>query len=224
MTKIDNSTAQPARTSTRPTVTYKEYVGDFGKSAARYLGLAVGGITLIATAIIYLQGGAMVLAAAAGVGIAAAGAGGLLAVTIAHEAYTQHMGLTTTTTYTAPAPTPTVRPFIPSSNGPRTIRAGRFQLPAATWRALFDAAEANGGRLTRDAAAKVLPRAMYRDWATTADELRRLGLIDEAGQVTADGRRFILSDVSPYPEGGEAHTSAHSTHARRTHGAHGMTL
>jgi hypothetical protein len=37
-----------------------------------------------------------------------------------------------------------------------TIRAGRFALPATTWAALLAAADANGGRLTRDAATKVL--------------------------------------------------------------------
>lgn len=113
-----------------------------------------------------------------------------------------------------------VRPFIPSTN-PTTIRAGRFTLPAATWAALFNAAEANDGRLTRDTATRLLPRAMYRNWQSTLEELQRLGLIDGDGRVTAAGRTFARGDASPYPTHTEARTGAHSTHARRTHGAHG---
>ncbi len=82
------------------------------------------------------------------------------------------------------------------------------------------AADANGGKLTRDAAAKVLPRDLYRDWATTAGELARLGVIDAGGMVTAAGRG-MMSGNSPYPIGHNAPTGASSTRARRTHGAHG---
>ena len=94
-------------------------------------------------------------------------------------------------------------------------------MPAATWAALLAAAEANGGRLTRDAATKVLPRALYRDWATTAGEFQRLGMIDGDGMVTPAGRGMMRGG-SPFPTGDYAHTGAHSTHARRTHDAHGV--
>ena len=83
------------------------------------------------------------------------------------------------------------------------------------------AAEANGGRLTRDAATKVLPRALYRDWATTAGEFQRLGMIDGDGMVTPAGRGMMRGG-SPFPTGDYAPTGAHSTHARRTHDAHGV--
>ena len=88
-------------------------------------------------------------------------------------------------------------------------------------RQLLAAADANGGRLTRDAATKVLPRALYRDWATTAGELARLGIIDGEGMVTAAGRG-IIGGNPPRPTGDYAPTGAHSTHARRTHDAHGV--
>ena len=93
-------------------------------------------------------------------------------------------------------------------------------MPAATWAALLAAAEANGGRLTRDAATKVLPRHLYRDWSTTAGEFQRLGIIDGDGMVTAGGLQFLRND-SPFPNGGYSAAGAQSTHARRTHGAHG---
>ena len=93
-------------------------------------------------------------------------------------------------------------------------------MPAATWAALLAAADSNGGRLTRDAATKVLPRALYRDWSTTAGELARLGIIDGEGMVTAAGRG-MMSGNPPRPTGDYAPAGAYSTHARRTHGAHG---
>jgi len=125
-----------------------------------------------------------------------------------------------------PAPSAPVRPFVPSANGDaagHTVRAGRFQLPAATWAALFDVAEANGGRLTRDgvAAARALPRALYRDWAATLAELQRLGIVDDDGRVTAAGWEFAGREITPPPHGIDAPAGAPSTHARRTHDAHG---
>ena len=110
---------------------------------------------------------------------------------------------------------------MPSSNGAPTIRAGRFSLPAATWAALLAVAEANGGRLTRDAAVKVLPRALYRDWSTTAGEFQRLGMIDGDGMVTSAGRG-IMRGGSPFPTAAYSQLAAPSTHARRTHDAHGV--
>ena len=94
-------------------------------------------------------------------------------------------------------------------------------MQAATWGALLAAAEANGGRLTRDAAMKVLPRALYRDWSTTAGELARLGIIDGDGMVTTAGRD-IMRGGSPFPTAAYSQAAAHSTHARRTHDAHGI--
>ena len=44
-----------------------------------------------------------------------------------------YLSVNVTRTYAEPpAPAEAVRPFVPSSNGPATIRAGRFSLPAAT--------------------------------------------------------------------------------------------
>jgi hypothetical protein len=178
------------------------------------LGLAVG-------AAVRLDGGLMVALAAVGLGLAGAGAGGFIAAASAHAAYTRYFSATETEVYAdPPPPAAAVRPFVPSSSGAATIRAGRFALPATTWAALLAAADANGGRLTRDAATKVLPRALYRDWATTAGELARLGIIDGEGMVTAAGRG-IIGGNPPRPTGDYAPAAAYSTHARRTHGAHG---
>ena len=93
-------------------------------------------------------------------------------------------------------------------------------MPAATWAALFQTAAGNGGRLTRDAAAKVLPREVYRSWAGTMEELQRLGLVDGDGRPTAAGWR--LAGLSPFPTGNERPAGADSTHARRAAGAPGL--
>jgi hypothetical protein len=163
----------------------------------------------------------MVAFAAVGLGIAGAGGGGFLAAAGAHAAYTRYFSATETEVYAdPPPPAAAVRPFVASTNGAATIRAGRFSLPATTWAALLAAADANGGRLTRDAATKVLPRALYRDWSTTAGELARLGIIDPEGMVTAAGRG-IIGGNPPRPTGDYAPAGAYSTHARRTHDAHG---
>ena len=224
MTTLDTFHPPPARTATRPTVNYHEYVMLFARSAAGYLFLTFAGVALSVGAGMYLQGGFMVFLVAAGLGSAAAGGGGFMAVLTAHAAYTRHLAVSSTTTYQEPAqPGPTVRPFVPSSNGTPTIRAGRFKLTRDEWARLFQTA-GDGGRLTRDGASKVLPRPMYRDWQTTLGELQRLGIVDGDGHITPAGWEFYHANVSPYPNGDEAHAGAHSTHARRTHGAHGAGM
>ena len=114
---------------------------------------------------------------------------------------------------------PTVRPFVASANAPTTLRVGAFQLSRKTWAELFQIAERNGGRLTRDAADDVLPRQLYRNWQDTLDELQRLGLTDAQGRVTAEGWNFYR-EVSPHPVAATGPARGTSTHARRTHGAH----
>ena len=179
-----------ARSTRRPAADFDEYVLRYARVQRANVFLVFAGVGLAVGAAVQLHGGLMV-------------------------------GSNETQEYAPPAPPAEgVRPFVPSSNGAPTIRAGRFSLPAATWAALLAAAEANGGRLTRDAATKVLPRALYRDWATTAGELARLGIIDDEGRVTAAGRRSSGGN-SPRPTGDYAPAGAYSTHARRTHGAHG---
>lgn len=124
----------------------------------------------------------------------------------------------------SPAPVTDVRAFVPSQNAPATIRVGAWRLPRAAWAALFAAAEANGGRLTRDVAVEHLPRELYRNWAGTKSELMRLNIIDESGRVTERGWQFYRMDVAPSPTGENTAAGALSTHARRTHGAHGPDL
>ena len=222
MTYYESAAAPPplARSTRRPTAEFDEFVLRYARAQRANIGLIFAGLGLAVGAAMQLHGGLMVALAAIGLGTAGAGAGGFLAAAGAHAAYCRYFSATETAVYAdPPAAAPTVRPFVASTN-PTTIRAGRFSLPAATWAALLAAADANGGRLTRDAATKVLPRALYRDWATTAGELQRLGIIDGEGMVTANGRA-MMSGNPPRPTGDYAPAGAYSTHARRTHGAHG---
>lgn len=220
MTTIENRASPPlARATRRPAADFHEYVIDYSRGQRWNVFLIFAGVTLATGAAIYFHGAALWLSIIVGVGIAAAGGGGLLIAAEAHAAYTRHFSTVTTETYADPTPAAaTVRPFIPSTNAPHTTRAGKFALPPATWAALWAAAAANDGRLTRDDAARVLPRPMYRDWQTTIGELHRLGMVDSDGRVTAGGWR----DVLPLPHGDEAHAGAPGTHARRTPTAHGV--
>ncbi len=223
MTQYYESADAPplARSTRRPSAEFDEFVLRYARAQRANIGLIFAGLGGIVGAAMNLSGGWMVALVAVGLGLAGAGAGGFLAAAGAHAAYCRFFSATETAEYAPPAPpAETVRPFVPSSNGTPTIRAGRFSLPAATWGALLAAADANGGRLTRDAATKVLPRALYRDWSTTAGELQRLGIIDDEGRVTAAGRG-MMSGNPPRPTGDYAPAGAYSTHARRTHGAHG---
>lgn len=116
----------------------------------------------------------------------------------------------------------TVRPFVPSSSGPSTVRVGSWRLPRETWLALFNAAQANNGKLTRDIADDHLPRNLYRDWRNTKGELMRLGLIDDDGRITAEGWTFYRTQVAPSPTGEVTITPAQSTHARRAPAPHAL--
>lgn len=216
----DESENRPtlARATQRPAADFHEYVIAYSRGQRWNVFLIFAGVALAIGAGMYLGGGVLIIGVALGLGLTGAGGGGLFIAAGAHASYTRHLGVTTTRTYAEqPAAGASVRPFVPSTN-PTTVRAGRFQLPAATWAALFNAAEANDGRLTRDAATKVLPRAMYRDWQSTLEELQRLGMFDGDGRVTAAGLLFARRDLSPYPDNAQVHTGAYSTHARRTHG------
>ena len=223
MTQYYESAAAPplARSTRRPSAEFDEFVLRYARAQRANVGLMFVGLGLAVGAAVRLDGGIMVALAAVGLGLAGAGAGGFIAAASAHAAYTRYFSATETEVYAdPPPPAAAVRPFVASTNGAPTIRAGRFSLPAATWAALLAAADSNGGRLTRDAATKILPRALYRDWATTAGELARLGIIDGEGMVTAAGRG-IIGGNPPRPTGDYAPAAAYSTHARRTHGAHG---
>ncbi len=202
--------------TTRPAAEFHEYVLTYSRAQRANVGLIFLGAAVAIGAAFYLSDGWLIAGAALGLGLAGGGGAGFLLP----PARTRFTRICRSVTRFAEPRGRAVRPFVPSSNGPATIRAGRFSLPAATWAALLAAADANGGKLTRDAAAKVLPRDLYRDWATTAGELARLGVIDAGGMVTAAGRG-MMSGNSPYPIGHNAPTGASSTRARRTHGAHG---
>jgi len=225
---IGDAPAPPLeRVTSRPAAEFSEYVLTYTRLQRTNTALIFVGMALAVGAAMYLPGGWLLAVAAVGLATAGAGGGGFLIAAEAHAAYTRHLGVNVTQTYAPPpAPSAPVRPFVPSANGDaagHTVRAGRFQLPAATWAALFDVAEANGGRLTRDgvAAARALPRALYRDWAATLAELQRLGIVDDDGRVTAAGWEFAGRDITPPPHGIDAPAGAPSTHARRTHDAHG---
>ena len=220
---FDSAAAPPlARSTRRPSAEFDEFVLRYARAQRANIGLVFAGLGLAVGAAVQLHGGLMVALAAVGLGMAGAGGGGFLAAAGAHAAFCRYFSATETAVYAdPPPPAPTVRPFVASTNGTPTIRAGRFSLPATTWAALLAVAEANGGRLTRDAAVKVLPRALYRDWSTTAGEFQRLGMIDGDGMVTSAGRG-IMRGGSPFPTAAYSQLAAPSTHARRTHDAHGV--
>ena len=208
-----------ARARSRPTVDYSEFVLTYSRAQATSAAAIFGGIGAAVLGVGTFDGAAMIAAGAAGLAIVGAGAVALVLRAQAHADYLSFLSSTTETTYAdPPAPSPTVRPFVPSSNGAATIRAGRFSLEAVTWRALFQTATNNNGRLTRDSATKALPRHLYRDWAATLAELQRLGLVDGDARPTAAGWRLA---GLPYPNGDEWPAGADSTHARRTEEAHG---
>lgn len=218
-TTIDNNLPPPARTATRPSVSYEAYVKDYARLAAWYVFVAAAGMAATAGAVIRLDGSLQVTMIAIGLGATLGGLAGFAAAAYAHSSYTRLMAMSVTTTYQEPQKVETVRPFVASRNAPRTVRAGRIALPASTWAALFATAASNGGRLTRDGAIKAgLPRDLYHaNWQGTVGEFKRLGLVDEEGKLTDAAARLI----SPYPQDAEAQPFAPRTNERRTNGANG---
>lgn len=212
------------RVTTRPAAEFHEYVLTYSRAQRANVALIFAGVAVAVSAAVYLSEGWLIAGAALGLGLAGGGGAGFVIAAGAHAAYTRHLSVNVTKTYAEPPSAgPAVRPFVPSSNGTATVRAGRFSLSAATWAALFETAEASGGRLTRDAATKVLPRHLYRDWKTTAGELQRLGLIDAESRPTP-AAWSLIGRGSPFPNGDEWPAGAPSTPARRTHGAHGAEV
>ena len=212
------------RATRRPSAEFEEFVLRYARAQRTNVGLIFAGMGMAIGAAMRLDGGIVVAFVAVGLGLAGAGGGGLVVAAGAHAAYTRYFSATETHVYAEPpAPAATVRPFVPSSNGAATVRAGRFSLPTATWAALFETATSNGGKLTRDAAIKVLPRNLYRDWQGTVEELQRLGLIDAESRPTR-AAWSLIGRGSPSPNGDEWPAGVPSTHARRTHGAHGAEV
>lgn len=219
-TYFDDVQPPPARTTTRPTVTYAEYVKDYAKSAAWH-GMAIfGGVALVVGAAIRLDGWPMLAVIGFGFGLAGGGTVGLWATMTAHALYSRLLATSSTVTYQAAPPAGAqVRPFVPSTNGSATIRAGRFALTQRQWLRLFQSA-ADGGKLTRDAAVKALPRQYYRDWSNTLAELGRLGFVDGGGVITDAGWKWYAANVSPYSHDGNASPCVLGTHAPAARGAH----
>lgn len=220
MTSYESATAAPPplRTSTRAAVSFEAFVLDYAREQRRNVFLSFTGIATIAGAIMRTGGTAQIVLCAFGLGLAVAGLAALALAADAHAAYTRLLATATVTTYATPPPaSPGVRAFVPSTNGTQTIRAGKFKLDAAQWVKLFQTA-GDGGRLTRDGAAKVLPRELYRAWGDTLGELARLGIVDDSGIITPAGWTWYKSNVSPYSTEGASPSGAISTHARRTHG------
>ncbi len=210
-----------ARATRRPSTNFDAYVLVYSNHQRRNAFLIFAGIPLALGGGIYLEAALQILFVAVGIGVSGAGATGLLTAAAAHTSFTRHLADITTEAYAEAPPTETLRPFMPSRNGTNstTIRAGRFILPAATWAELFASAD-NEGRLTRDGVVRVLPRAIYRDWKKTMGELQRLGLVADDGRVVVAAWERLLGEP-PHPNGVETAAGAHSTHARRTNGAHG---
>lgn len=226
MTTYENLRASPspASTKTRPSVTYREFVIEYTSIQRRNALAVAAGVTLIVGAAIRLDGYALLVVAALGLGLFLSGLTGLLVAAAAHAEYSRRLGVTTSTTYAEPGEARPVRAFIASQNGATssTVRAGRYSLDRDVWVALFETRNADD-RLTRDAAVKVLPRAMYRDWSSTLGELGRLGLVDEDGRITPTGWQWYNETVTPLPPSGKTPAGATSTPARRTHEAHEAT-
>lgn len=208
-----------SRSFSTKTVSYETYVLDYGARQRNNLLLAgVGGMFVI-LALAFLNDPWRGIGGALGAIGVLAGMGSLWLTADAHARYID-VATSVSETYAPPAPSATVRAFVPSADAPATVLSGRFSLPVATWTALFETAAVNGGKLTRDAATKVLPRPLYRDWQETVGELQRLGLIDAESRPTA-AAWALVGRRSPFPNDDESLAPAQSTHARRTHGAHG---
>lgn len=215
----DNATI-PTRSTRRAAVDFHEYVIDYSARQRVNLFALATGMALATGSIMYLSGALLVAFTSIGLGLGIAGAGALLIAIDAHACYTRYLAITETATYPEAQPAQAARPFMPSRNGAANIRAGRFSLTADTWAALFAGAARNGGRVTRDGAARVLPRPLYRDWQSTIEELQRLGMVDVDGMATEAGYEFA-NVTPPRPVAVNPAEGAHSTHARRTNGAHG---
>ena len=210
-----------AKTTARPSVTYTEYVKDYALLSFRFALLCFFGIALIIGAGIYLDAALMVAFVALGFGMAGGGGAGLLAASTAHSVYSRHLSIITATTYEhdTQTPRPGPRAFIPSTNAPQQIKVAGHWLTDAVWRKLYETADRDG-RIKRDAAQKVLPRQLYRDWQTTLGELARLGLVDEGGYISPFGKQAYTQGLSPFPQREQGQNESASTHARRTHGGY----
>jgi len=218
---LETAAAPPlARATTRNTTDFDSFVMRYARAQGGSVALIFGGAGLAIGGGMWLEPGALMVAfAAAGLALVGMGGSAFAFRAAAHADWRNYFGTTTDRTYAEPAAAaPTVRPFVPSSNGTNTVRVGRFSLPTATWAELFETAGAAGGKLTRDAATRVLPRPLYRDWQATLGELQRLGYVDDEARPTAAAWDAVA--LRPPHPGGERPAGAYSTHARRTHGAH----
>ena len=203
---------RPVKTSSRPAADFDSYVLRYSKAQRSNILLSVTGIGAIVGAITNTHGAPMVMLVSFGLGLAAAGLAALAIAERAHARYTEHLSTATVTTYATEPTAAPVRAFIPSANGAPTVRAGKFRLTRQQWTRLFQTA-GDGGKLTRDNAMRALPRELYRDWANTLDELRRLGIVDDNGVITPDGWSWYSANVSPYSTDALSTSGAQGTHA-----------
>lgn len=216
----DESAPPPARTSTRSTVSYDQFVQSYARLSAWYGLMSFGGIALIVGAGLYLDGNAMLITIAIGFGIAGGGAIGLWAAMAAHATYSRIMALTTVTTYQqAAAAAPSPRAFIASTNGGgHTIAVGAHWLTDDVWRKLVDAA-GKDARITRDRSMRALSRRLYRSWSDTLGELERVGLVDGDGIITPAGMMAYTDGLPTHPAAAMSQNGTPSAHAPRTHEA-----
>jgi hypothetical protein len=181
---------------------YHDYVLVYTARQRNHAFMLAAGCALGVAAAFYLRGPWLTISVVLAIGLIFAGGAALAIMAQAHASYTSLLE-NRTTTYADPRPTPVadVRPVMPAQDN--TIRRGRFALPTAMWLRLFDAAERNDGKLTRDniVKAKALPRELYHGDAfqTTLDELRRLDIIDANNHVTPAGWAFERELRSPHP-------------------------
>ena len=209
-----------ARTTSRAVVQYEIYVLQYSGRQARHTFIMAFGVAVAILATYYLDGRPQYLAIALAVAFILTGAVGYHTTQTAHATFTEHLAVATSTTYQEPRPLAQgERPFVPSTDRPATIKVGRFPISPPLLAALIDTGANNGWRLTRDAATRVLPRNLYRDWQATVGELQRLGYLDDQARPTAAAWAFI-GRRPPLPQSDNSHPGAQSTHARRTHGAH----
>jgi phosphate/sulfate permease len=213
------------RATTRATVDYPTYVLDYAWRMSMYGAMIGLGLAILSLAAFYLR---PPMSYVVGTLALAPGLGGLLGALSArssHRAFTENLAHAVSETYGPQQVEPvaaqqTDRPFVPSGDRPRTILVGSHRLTPSRLAGLFQAAEADDGRVKRDLAVHFLPRDMYRDWQATVGELQRLGFVDADARPTRAGWAYVRGE-SPPPPANHTPPGAQSTPARaRTH-AHG---
>jgi len=200
---------------TRRPVPFPEYVTQYSQMQRGNAFMTVVGLIAAVAGVLYVDGLFGELLTLAGIGLGIVGAFSVAVAWEAHRRYGDEFAISRITHYRKPETT--VRPFNPTRNG-ATVRVGRFSLPHDTWRRLYDAAVANGNRLVKDIAQGIIPRDLYHGrWTETADELRRLGLMEvDSNNIIPEAWRRLLREGTP-PAPAESDNNFDVWHARTAH-------